>query len=71
MSRLLTERGISTRLVADLDHAVRMAMEMAEPGDRVVLSPAFSSLDMYGGYDDRGHAFAEAVHLLSAELISI
>ena len=41
------------------------------PGDRVVLSPAFSSLDMYGGYDDRGHAFTEAVRLLSAHPVSI
>jgi UDP-N-acetylmuramoylalanine--D-glutamate ligase len=71
LSRLLTERGMAARLVADLDHAVRMAMETAEPGDRVVLSPAFSSLDMFGGYDDRGRAFAEAVHLLSAEPVPI
>lgn len=71
MNRLLTERGVSTRIVANLDDAVRTAMAMAVPGDRVVLSPAFSSLDMYGGYDDRGHAFAEAVRVLSAEPILI
>ena len=71
MSRLLTERGIPTQVVADLDDAVRTVMAMAVPGDRVVLSPAFSSLDMYGGYDDRGHAFTEAVRLLSAQPVSI
>lgn len=71
MSRLLTERGISARVVTGLDDAVRTAMAMAVPGDRVVLSPAFSSLDMYGGYDDRGHAFTEAVRTLSAQPTSI
>jgi len=71
MSRLLRERGVFARVATDLDDAVRAAMAMAVPGDHVVLSPAFSSLDMYSGYDDRGHAFTEAVRILSAQPISI
>jgi UDP-N-acetylmuramoylalanine--D-glutamate ligase len=71
MSRFLSKRGVPTRIAADLDQAVRTAMAMVVPGDHVVLSPAFSSLDMYGGFDDRGDAFTEAVRILSAEPISI
>jgi len=70
MHRLLSERGIPTRIVVDLDHAVRVAMAIAVPGDCVVLSPAFSSLDMFDSYDDRGRIFSEVVHTRAAEPIA-
>ncbi len=41
--------------------AVNAAAEMAAPGDRVVLSPACASFDMFSGFEDRGRCFAQAV----------
>jgi len=44
-----------------MDAAVRTAAEVARPGDKVLLSPACASLDMFRDYQDRGHRFIEAV----------
>ncbi len=46
---------------ADMDEAVRRAAELALPGDRVVLSPACASFDMFDDYQHRGRVFTEAV----------
>ena len=45
----------------DMDEAVRIAAELARPGDSVVLSPACASFDMFDDYQHRGRVFAEAV----------
>jgi UDP-N-acetylmuramoylalanine--D-glutamate ligase len=45
----------------DMDEAVRLAGEAAQPGDCVVLSPACASFDMFDDYQHRGRVFAEAV----------
>ena len=45
---------------ADMGHAVRAARRMARPGDRVLLSPACASFDMYRDYRERGDAYAAA-----------
>jgi UDP-N-acetylmuramoylalanine--D-glutamate ligase len=44
--------------------AVEAAAAIAAPGDRVLLSPACASQDMYLDYKDRGNAFAAAVRSL-------
>jgi UDP-N-acetylmuramoylalanine--D-glutamate ligase len=49
---------------ATLEEAVRRAAEVAEPGDHVLLSPAFASFDMFRGYADRGEQFEKQVHNL-------
>ncbi len=46
---------------ADMSEAVRLAADLARPGDRVLLSPACASFDMYENYMQRGEAFMEAV----------
>lgn len=47
---------------ADMDEAVKLAAELAKPGDAVLLSPACASFDMFKGFADRGDAFAAAVN---------
>jgi len=45
----------------DMTQAVRLAAEMAQPGDSVLLSPACASTDMYRDYAERGERFVQAV----------
>lgn len=45
----------------DMDQAVALAAAHALPGDRVLLSPACASFDMYRNYEQRGEAFMAAV----------
>ena len=47
---------------ANIPEAVRLATDMARPGQAIVLSPGTSSFDMFaGGYVERGNAFRDAV----------
>lgn len=41
--------------------AVQLAGQQAESGDRVLLSPACASFDMFKGFEDRGRQFEQAV----------
>ena len=52
--------------VADMSEAVAAAAERARAGDRVLLSPACASLDMFANYAARGEAFVRAFRELSA-----
>ncbi len=51
--------------VASLDEAVALAAAEAQPGDRVLLSPACASLDMFNNFEHRGACFVAAVESLS------
>lgn len=55
---------------ASMPEAVRVARDLAAPGDAVLLSPACSSFDMFRDYKDRGDAFARAVRELHQEVRS-
>lgn len=44
--------------VENLQQAVRQALELALPGDIVLLSPACASFDQFKNYQDRGEQFA-------------
>lgn len=57
----LSRRIPAARLVPDLDRAVRVAFELARPGDVILLSPGFASFDQFPGFDVRGERFRELV----------
>lgn len=48
----------------NLEDAVKNAMECAQEGDVVLLSPACASFDLFKNYEDRGTQFKEAVRKL-------
>lgn len=47
-----------------MEKAVEKALDMADPGDVVLLSPACSSFDLFKNYEDRGDQFKAAVQRL-------
>jgi len=49
---------------SSMEDAIARAVERAQPGDAVVLSPACSSYDMFDNYEHRGRVFAAAVEAL-------
>jgi UDP-N-acetylmuramoylalanine--D-glutamate ligase len=49
---------------SSMTDAVRKAVELAKPGDTVLLAPACSSFDMFRSYAERGDVFQEAVQSL-------
>jgi len=58
---LLHARIPASQLRPTLEAAVRRALELAQPGDVVLLSPGFSSYDEFPGFDVRGDRFRELV----------
>jgi UDP-N-acetylmuramoylalanine--D-glutamate ligase len=55
---------VPTRRAESMEEAVRLAADLAAPGDVVLLSPAAASFDMFGDYAARGDAFRAAVAAL-------
>lgn len=55
---------VATRRVNDLEEAVNAAAACAEAGDVVLLSPACSSFDAYGSFEQRGDHFRELIRAL-------
>ncbi|HID46382.1 MAG TPA: UDP-N-acetylmuramoyl-L-alanine--D-glutamate ligase, partial [Chromatiaceae bacterium] len=60
----LLDADIKTVEAQTMDAAVAHAMELAQKGDRVLLSPACASFDMFDGFEHRGRVFKEAVRRL-------
>ncbi|NJB84906.1 UDP-N-acetylmuramoylalanine--D-glutamate ligase [Lewinella marina] len=57
------ERVVECRSAAE---AVRLANEYARPGDRILLSPACASFDLFKNYVDRGDQFRDCVKTIVA-----
>ena len=66
-AKLLAAFGDLPRVVEcrSAAEAVRLAAEYAAPGDRVLLSPACASFDLFKNYMDRGDQFRAAVKQLN------
>ena len=58
------EQGVETRVYDSLEDAVTGARDAAIPGDTILLSPGFASLDMFESYSQRGEVFRKAVNSL-------
>lgn len=58
---LVEDAGERGRLAVTLETAVAMALEVAEPGDTVLLAPGCASFDQFPSYARRGERFAELV----------
>ena len=54
-------RHSTSHIMAD---AVKQAATLAQPGDRVLLSPACASFDMFRNYEHRGEVFESLVREL-------
>ncbi|MCL2368916.1 MAG: UDP-N-acetylmuramoyl-L-alanine--D-glutamate ligase [Oscillospiraceae bacterium] len=55
------ESTLEVVLCDDLPAAVRVAYEVAEAGDVVILSPAAASFDQFKNFDERGKVFKQLV----------
>lgn len=63
------ERDLSDlphQVVPDFDGAVHAALEAAQPGDQVLLSPACASFDQFDNFEQRGERFEALVRAWSA-----
>ncbi len=57
---------VDVQFAGSLADAVKLANQLAVPGDVVLLSPACASYDMFENYQQRGRLFAEFVQRLGA-----
>lgn len=56
---------VPCQCATDMADAVRLATEVSQAGDAIILSPGTSSFDMYTGYAQRGDVFRDAVNALN------
>ncbi len=55
------EYGVASTLCGDLAEAVRTLAALAIPGEHLLLSPGFASLDQFKSYAERGDLFVQLV----------
>ena len=54
-------KAVKVHHAKDMHDAVRIAKRLAQPGNVVLLSPAFASFDMFRNYEHRAEVFCQAV----------
>jgi len=59
--------GVPVLDASTMVEATRLAFEMAQAGDAVLLSPACASFDMFDNYGHRAQVFCEAVSDLAQD----
>ncbi len=64
-AKLLAEKDVPVDASEMLCTAVIQAMENAEPGDVIMLSPACASFDQFRDFEARGEHFRKIVHALT------
>ena len=62
LAQAVSEAGGVAHCVQTLDAATAAATAAASPGEVVVLSPGFASMDQFHNYEHRGQAFIEALY---------
>lgn len=67
IGQALADCGVPLQPCATLEEAVARGLELARPGDAVLLSPACASMDMFRNYAHRSACFVAAVRELAAE----
>jgi UDP-N-acetylmuramoylalanine--D-glutamate ligase len=63
--------GVAISHANSMDEAVKLSWQASEPGDRVLLSPACASFDMFNNYAHRAQVFIDAVRALAAAQRSV
>ncbi len=64
LARVFADTDVVVKNVGSMSEAVGVALDEAESGDVVLLSPACASLDMFDNYAARGRIFQEACRAL-------
>lgn len=70
IAEALEESGVPMERAGDMDEAVKLAAELAWPGDAVLLSPACASFDMFRNYEHRAQVFVAAVRSLPGATVA-
>ncbi len=64
--RRVLDSSLAVVEAVDMLDAVQLAADLAQPGDRVLLSPACASFDMFNGFEHRGDVFRRHVQEMTA-----
>ncbi len=67
IEQALADTGVTCHRADSMQVAVAQALELAQEGDAVLMSPACSSFDMFKSYAHRGEVFSSAVHELALD----
>ena len=67
IGQTLAASGVPLEYCDSLEQAVARGLELAIPGDAVLLSPACASMDMFRNYEHRAACFVHAVRELAAD----
>ncbi len=60
----------ATEFAEDMAEAVKLSVQVAQPGDVVLLAPACASFDMFDSFEHRGSVFKDAISSLDFRVSS-